>query len=78
MNKKNNNFFKIFFNYFNIRTGKLKVIKNHEVTTPNFLICSSFGSVPHITPDHLKSSRITGIYMSLEDLCVFSMLNMYF
>ncbi|KAG4305578.1 hypothetical protein PORY_001134 [Pneumocystis oryctolagi] len=67
MNESNNILFKILFKNLNIRTGKLKVAKNIEIITPNFLICSSFGAIPHMTPDHLRSSGITGIYMALED-----------
>ncbi|EMR10222.1 hypothetical protein PNEG_01494 [Pneumocystis murina B123] len=50
-------------------------MKNLEIQTPNFIISSSRGSVPHITPDHLKSSEITGIYMALEDFIEYPAFN---
>ncbi|KTW29787.1 hypothetical protein T552_00992 [Pneumocystis carinii B80] len=67
--------FKIFLNGFNIRTGSLKIMKNLEIQTPNFIISSSRGTVPHITPDHLKSTGITGIYMALEDFIEYPAFN---
>ncbi|KAG5438777.1 hypothetical protein PCANB_002497 [Pneumocystis canis] len=67
MNEIDETFFNILLKYLNIRIGRLKVMENLKVITPNFLICSSRGTIPHMTPDHVKNSCINGIYVALED-----------
>jgi queuine tRNA-ribosyltransferase len=49
------------------RLGRLRVQGRKEVETPNLMAVSSRGVVPHLTPDVIANTQITGVHMALED-----------
>lgn len=50
-----------------LRSGEL-MIKGQNIPTPQFIVPTSRGAVPHITPDVLaKHTSIKAVHFGLED-----------
>lgn len=41
------------------------------IETPGLVTSTSRGVVPHLTPDHVDSSQVTGLYVAAEDCMSF-------
>ncbi|KAK5993234.1 Queuine tRNA-ribosyltransferase accessory subunit 2 [Cladobotryum mycophilum] len=50
------------------RLGRLSLPNRKLIETPTFIVATSRGVVPHLTPDNLKKySSVNAVYMGLED-----------
>jgi len=50
------------------RLGELALRHKHVINTPHYIVPTSRGAVPHLSPDNLaRHTSISALYVALED-----------
>lgn len=54
------------------RLGQLTLQQKHRINTPHYIVSTSRGAIPHLSPDNIiRHTRISAVYFALEDCKIY-------